>query len=210
MSPHGELPAEVVRILELVLAGHCEWMMSKAFDADGREKRMWTRPGSGELVGLVERADFHLSQEVRLGPGRPKIKRSIVDYLGCLWVRTDSKAAAARLARFRPEPSVVLREGVSSRFWALWWLDRLWNADVILRANERISYNVGAPRKGASPDELWVPAPGSCLRVGRTRPAPVAVVSAPGHLWKIQQVTKRLKDAPDRNAWRDLPAVREA
>lgn len=139
----------------------------------------------------------------------PRARRE-VRYAGlssALWCRVETRQAWERLQRFRPEPTIVLREGSSSRADAIWALDRCLTLDWTVRGCERLSYNLGGVRKHANPDEYLLHPPGSCLRDGRTRPIPVVTAACTDAIYHPKQVVGRLKDAPARDAWRERSAA---
>jgi len=76
-----------------------------------------------------------------------------------------------RLGWFRPAPSLILREGSSSRRLAFWPLEHPVRWVGVNRGNRRIAHRLRAPKKHSEPENLWIPAPGTCLRVGRTPPS---------------------------------------
>lgn len=123
-----------------------------------------------------------------------------------LWARVEGKKEAAALERFRPRPTLVVREGSTSRMVALWSLRRPLSYDWLVRANRRIAHKLFGPKKWAEA-EFMLPCPGSCLRTGRARPVPVHVESFdPAAIYVPREVVGGLKDAPDPNAWREAAA----
>jgi hypothetical protein len=124
-----------------------------------------------------------------------------------LWARVEGKKEAQALARFRPVPTLVLREGSTQRYVALWELDRELNYDWLLRANRRIAHKLFAPKKWTDAEFVFA-APGSCLRSGRSRPVPVRVESfEPAGIYRPRDVVGKLKEAPDPDAWRERTAA---
>lgn len=119
-----------------------------------------------------------------------------------LWCRVEGKSQERELLRFRPSPTLVVREGSTSRRVALWALRRPLEFDWLDRANRRIAHRLWAPKKWSAA-EFQFPAPGSCLRVGRSRPVPiVAEWFDPVALFSPRQVVGALREAPSPNAWR--------
>lgn len=123
-----------------------------------------------------------------------------------LWARVEGKREAQALARFRPVPSIVLREGSTSRYVALWQLRNPLGYEWLVRANRRIAHKLFAPKKWVAP-EFEFAVPGSCLRAGRSRPVPVRVESLSDVVYTPRQVVGALKEAPDPAAWRDKVAA---
>lgn len=132
----------------------------------------------------------------------PRRERSGL-YLGLstvMWARLDTGKQADELARFRPAPTVVLREGSSVRRVALWWVSAALNVVQLERGNKRIAHALGAKKKHATPDELFHP-PGVVLRFGRERrPLVVHVEHWSGERFTPGQVAGALRDAPE--PWR--------
>lgn len=119
-----------------------------------------------------------------------------------LWARVESKASAARLARFDPAPTLVLREGSSARRVALWALCAPLGRGWTERANRRIAHALGGPKKWCG-ESFSFPVPGTVLRVGRSRPVPVVVESRCDGLYRPREVVGGLREAPDPEAWRE-------
>lgn len=124
------------------------------------------------------------------------------DRARCLWARVEGKKDAQALLKFRPVPSMVLREGSTSRLVALWELERPLNYEWVLRANKRIAHKLFAPKKWTDLEFVF-PAPGSCLRADRARPVPVRVESWSGRVYTPRAIVGGLKEAPDPAAWRE-------
>jgi hypothetical protein len=167
------------------------------YDFEAGDDYGWAR-----MVWLMAR-----DRDVRLSTGvRRRREFGSCGDAAVLWVRTEGKAQAAALKRFRPSPTVVLSEGSTSRKVALWSLDRPWGFEVIERANRRLAYALRTAPKW-SVLEFDFAAPGSCLRAGRARPVPVVVewMDARG-VYTARQVVGALKEPPSRDAWRGVAA----
>ena len=166
----------------------------------------WERPGAagaGERVAArVRWLDEEYSAECALGMGRPSFGFGTTTRVGCLWVVVSGGDQNDRLRRFRPYPSMVLREGGSSRRTALWLLERPLHYADALRANKRIAYRLRAVQKHADPDGFVVPCPGSFLRAGRARPVPIIVTRLVADSWRSRDLVGRLKDPPVADGWR--------
>jgi hypothetical protein len=108
-----------------------------------------------------------------------------------------------RARRFRPVPSIVLRFGGSSDRLLLWGLDEPVSVFELAARNERLSYALRAPRTRCDAGGLRVPLPGTFLRLGRQRPAPVLVTRMDAASYSLAEVSGRLKDPPSRDAWRE-------
>lgn len=174
---------------------------------------LWPRNDSRHLQQLVAHHEPEWSAELLCGfprsrPGHHEaIAGGPVSWPGAmplplLWTRTENKDSARRLERFRPAPSLLLREGDTVRHIAFWLVRRPLTWSQLERANKRIAHNVGAPKKYADPDTFTFPLPGTFLRRGRTRPVPVTVESMSLETHTAKAIVGRLKDAPDPDAWR--------
>jgi hypothetical protein len=151
---------------------------------------------------LSEDRDVVLSAGSRRRRGMGTCDRAAV-----LWCRVESRKQADALRRFRPSPTLVVREGESCRMTALWSLRRPLAYEWLLRANKRIAHRLGAAKKWAEP-EFTFPAPGSCLRAGRSRPVPVRVEFwQPCAIFTAREVVGHLRDAPNPDAWREAAAA---
>lgn len=190
--------------LDLYL-GHAGGWMPVDRRRDGRDKRWWHRPGrpgSADLLGrTIAELDARYSDETLLGLPWHEREAGGTTYATALWCRIEGKDQQRRAARFRPLPSVVIREGLTTRRWLLWPLRSRESYFDVLEANRRIAYRLRAVQKWADPDKLWIPAPGTCLRVGRARPVPVVVSRLTLDSFDLKAVVGRLKDPPVQKWW---------
>lgn len=129
----------------------------------------------------------------------------------CLWVRTETGRAQQLLGRFRPRPTLVVREGDSVRCVALWALSESLSTEPrwmrygrghswLEEANRRLAHELDCPKKHASPWFAFNP-PGAILREGRKQPALHHVVYRSEGLYQPRQVVGHLAPAPDPKAW---------
>lgn len=176
---------------------HVEWST-----IDGRRRvdgvaAAERRPWLALVTALAEDRDVLLGVAPRKQPAF-----GTADMARVLWVRTESKKQVDALKAFRPSPTLVLQEGGTTRMVALWALRQTLGYEWLLRANKRIAHRLGAAKKWSAP-EFAFPAPGSCLRAGRSRPVLVHVefFDSAGY-FRPRDVVAGLKDAPDANAWR--------
>ncbi len=180
---------------------HGVWMPLEHWsERDGR-RTDWTRlQDPGLLTAWVSSCD-HEARQVLLGLPRERFGGGVA-VASLLWVMTEGGEQTKRLQAFRPLPSMVLRVGSGSLRLSFWALESALRSQDVERANKRLAYSLGAVQKHADPDRLEIPAPGTCVREGRTRPAPVTVsrLSVDSCGWDI---VGRLKDPPDADAWRD-------
>lgn len=158
--------------------------------------------GPGDWLRIVTR--MCEDREVLLAAAaRPRRGFGSCGSTAVLWARVEGKKDAQALARFRPRPTLLLREGSTSRYVAVWSLRRPLSYDWMVRGNKRIAHKLFAPKKWAGDAEFMFPCPGSCLRVGRARAVPVRLERFdPAALYVARDVVGKLKDAPDPNAWR--------
>lgn len=169
---------------------------------DGRRVRHDV--GTGELeryMGLLEYLGETEEVAVSLVP-RPERGWGTASRSNVLWVRSESKAQLEFLRKLRARPSIVLREGHTVRYLAIWELHEPIGYDVTVRFNKRLAHAIRAPKKYAEPEELFVP-PGACLRDERSRPVPIIHAGGSSRVWTPEQVAGGLRDAPDPDAWRD-------
>lgn len=124
-----------------------------------------------------------------------------------LWARCESRREAEALRRFRPVPSIVLREGSTCRLVALWQLPNPLNYEWVVRANRRIAHKLWGAKKWGTDLEFAFAVPGSCLRAGRARPVPVRVEAFGGGVYLPRDVVGKLKEAPDPSSWREKAAA---
>lgn len=113
-----------------------------------------------------------------------------------LWAATGSGGAVSRLRTFRPLPSVVIREGVTTRYVAFWALEEP-PADLE-HALRKIGHHLGGPNKYAGAKQSFTfHLPGTILRAGRQRPLPVELVRYEPEIVTAAQVLGRLREPPD-------------
>jgi hypothetical protein len=193
MSPHAAQFSEALRALDLLMGWHGGWF---PIDYDG-DKRTYHRCGNPRgLVRMVRTWDERWSEEMLLRLPWPSMSSGGPIGATVLWARVEGKDQVARAQRFRPLPTMVIREGASSRRLLLWALDEWRDYFDVEKANKRIAYRLRSKQCDGLPERLRVPAPGTCLRVGRTRPVPVVVARLEPVRFSINAVAGRLKDPP--------------
>lgn len=201
---------EALEALELFLSSSGGWMpkwlRAGVPNPPWRGGRLyWDQCGrlgsTRRLVDLVRHHDEQFSSEIELGV--PRRSREIFDVhdVPILWCRIEGKDQERRARALRPFPSLVLQEGSSSRRLLIWALARAVSYADCEKLNRRIAYRVGAVQKHAAPEHLRIPAPGTCLRVGRARPVPIVVGRLTTDTYTGEQVAGRLKDPPDVKWW---------
>lgn len=117
-----------------------------------------------------------------------------------LWARLESPACATGLAQLPVSPSLVVREGGSSRRWALWALSRPLSGDWITQANERISFALKG-RRGAADASACFPSPFTRL-THKARPVKLYAEYESGSYATARQIVGRLRDAPATDGWK--------
>lgn len=151
-----------------------------------------------ETVRLAHDRNF----EVAVSLPRPQRGWGTVGSASLLWCRVEGTEQVQRAARFRPLPTMVVREGQSSRRLLMWALDDRLPYERVLDFNRRIAYHLRAVQKHADPDRLMVSMPGTVLHVGRSRPVAVtasrlALGERDCPVFGAEQVAGRLKAPPD-------------
>jgi hypothetical protein len=109
-----------------------------------------------------------------------------------LWAFFSRPDSCRRLERFRPAPTLVWREGRSSRRWAAWGLSAPLSPAFVQQATERLSHYLGGLRKAGRPDAL-IASPFS----GRW-----AVEFHQPETYTPRQIVGGLRDAPDPHQWK--------
>lgn len=181
------------------------WMPVERRRDAGHARMWWHHCGQADsgrvLAETVRGLDERWSPEIRLGLPQSRRWNGGVGAVTVLWAVVEGSDQVARAQRFRPRPSMVVRAGVGSRRWLLWALDRPAGYFDVQAANRRLAYALHATQKHGDPDGLSLPAPGSCLRVGRARPVPVVVSRLSVETFALRAVVGRLKEPPPRDAW---------
>lgn len=186
--------------LETRSAGHGENAQSNWTRVDGPTPRL-------ELARRILRTDARLSRETRISLGRREDGHRSSAAATVAWVVTHDKDGAGRLARFSRKPTIVMREGSSSRLHALWLLDQAYPHEDVVRANKRLAYALRTRQNRGDPDEVLFPAPGTCLRSGCKRPIPVGCEVLEGdRVYGLGGLVRGLKDPPDPDAWKTRAA----
>lgn len=202
-------PAEAIAQLVFYLGLSGDGELPVFVDAAPNPRRRYdcaalTRAGAG-IGRFSARQDAECNAEVAIGLPRTAefVYRSSVLYA---WVSGSAQASAAK--RFKPVPHIVLRIGNSSERLLIWVLKRPVSEEKALRYCERISYCLGAARTRCKPDALRVPLPGTFMRAGRQRPAPVLVtrLADVARGLDAEQIAGRLREPPSRDLWRERQA----
>lgn len=126
-------------------------------------------------------------------PGWRDLGRSSV-----LWCRVDSGASVQRLERFKPQPTIVVREGSSVRHLALWWLATSISAEHVEQANRRLAHALGVVSKKWCRPGFMAHPPGTVLMSVGKRPAVVHASHVSTDRFTARDVVGHLRDAPVR------------
>lgn len=117
-----------------------------------------------------------------------------------LWARLDRPEAGERLAQVPLAPTLVLREGRSSRRYAFWALSRPLSGDWVTKANARLSHACKG-RRGAGDASQLVLSPFTRL-TSATRPVAVAIEYESDTYATAREIVGRLPDAPATDGWK--------
>ena len=122
--------------------------MGQVFDRPDRLRGLATR-----AIALGRRTDVYVgcAPRTRRHGGRDAVERAFV-----LWADCDGETAVAALAKFEPEPAIVIASGTGSNCHAYWQLSEPLARDEVERANRRLAYALGAD-----------PASADCARILR-------------------------------------------
>jgi hypothetical protein len=202
---HAAHGPEALRALEHTIGWRGGWVPVYRYRGERPTARMlWHHAGMpGSAVGLeraVRLSDEH-SDEILIGLPQARRWNEGVAGATVLWARIEGSDQLKRARSFRPLPSIVVQEGASSRRWLIWALSEWADYRDLQDANRRVAYNLGAVQKYGDPDGFLVPAPGTCLRVGRSRPVPVVCGRLSPATYTLKQVAGRLKEPPAKDAW---------
>ena len=190
-----------LRALDLLMGWKDPWMPVRR-RRDRSERSCWHHCGSdpGALATLVGRCDELYSDEVLLGlPERERGKFPCGATI--LWARVEGPQQIKRAHQFRPLPSVAVQ--VNGVRWLIWPLNVWLPYFDVEERNRKIAYRLGATQKFGVPENFWMPAPGSCLRVDRVRPVPVVCRRLEPQVFSPDVVTGRLKNPPEKFDWRE-------
>jgi hypothetical protein len=168
---------------------------------NGRRKlrRGW-RDGP-ELHRLASRLDLERSAEVSVG--LPEVNGWVMAST-VLWASVRGSEQVERVRTFRRKPSVVLKLGLGSERLCLWLLREPVDVGLVEAANRKLAYALRAVQKGGRAEDLRVPLPGTFLRLGRARPAPVTVTRLDlDAVFTHRGLVGGLKDPPPADLWRE-------
>jgi hypothetical protein len=209
---HAVQGPAALQALEQIVGWSGGWLPLHRHRA-GLEPRMWWQethvPGSPRrLVDAVRLWDERFSEEVLVGLPQLRPFNGGVGQCTVLWARVEGKDQERRARSFRPLPSMVLQEGSSSRRWLIWSLREVAGYFQAQAANRKLAYALGATQKYGDPDVFLVPAPGTCLRVDRSRPVPVVCTRLTMADYTLDGVVGRLKEPPELKPFWERKAAR--
>lgn len=168
--------------------------------AIGHHQRI-ARGGARLLAETVQRFDERFSEEIAMRLPRHQRGFGTVQRSSVLWCRIEGTREYEKALRHKPRPTMVLQEGTSSRRLLLWGLLDSVGWERCVDLNRRLAYRFGARQNRSDPDLLEIPLPGTCLRVGRSRPVPVRVARLTGDVWEADKVAGWLREPPPADAW---------
>lgn len=117
-----------------------------------------------------------------------------------LWARLDRPECGDRLARLPVGPTLVVREGRSSRRYALWALSRPLYGDWIDRANGRLAHACKGRRRAGDASALIL-SPFTRL-TNAAHSVSVYVEYESDSYATAREIVGRLSEAPSLDAWR--------
>jgi hypothetical protein len=195
--------------IEVILGSAGGFLELAAQWPSGEAGSAWLAPRARDLARYVlMQEDQGANQELFLA--RPKRLWGSPTRFPVLWCRIVDRPGAQRLRETAfarsvlPVPTVVLREGGSSRYVALWALRRPLTAwDDVVRWNERLSFALSGRRRFANPDHFSLVPPGAVIREDGKRPCPVMATRVGLEDYDVEEVVGGLRDAPDLDALRE-------
>lgn len=119
----------------------------------------------------------------------------------CLWARVTTGESARRLAEFRPQPTLTIREGKTCKRTALWALTQPLELPWAHELSRRLAHRFCAPKKFAAV-EFELHPPSTVLRSARSKPLEVTVERVVEECYGAREVAGGLPQSPDPEAWR--------
>lgn len=153
------------------------------------------------VANAARHFDFDSSFEVAVG-----LPRTAEFVYNCtiLWAWVKTGEQERRAAKFTPAPAVVLKVGDSKERLMIWPLRNHVLESRARDLNGRLSYALHAPRTRGVPERLRVPLPGTFMRVGRLRPAPIVLTRFDADTtFEADEVAGALREPPALDAWRE-------
>lgn len=135
------------------------WFDLRAIGRDGRVAHRFVRVTDVEAAAAFvdayqDHRDVYVGVAIRT---RRAGGRVAVDAVTTLWADCDTEESAARLATFRPAPSVIVRSGGASGRHAYWLLDEAVSSAAAERVNRALAAALGADHRCAHAAALLRP-----------------------------------------------------
>jgi hypothetical protein len=144
-----------------------------------------------------------LQESAEVAVGLPAVNGCVLAST-VLWASVRGSEQVERVRTFRRKPSIVLKLGCGSERLLLWLLGEPVDVGLVESANRKLAYALRAVQKGGRAEELRVPLPGTFLRLGRARPAPITVTRLDlGAVFTHHVLVGGLKDPPPPDLWRE-------
>ena len=175
----------------------------------GPHEVIWRQGPAQDLTGIVRFLDEEFTDEIHLGVPEMEPWSGGVGFASMLWAVVEGTDQLARARRFRPLPSLVLQAGSGTRRWLIWALEERVGYYELQDANRKLAYHLRATQRHGDADRAWFPAPGTCLREGRSRPVPVRVARLTTDAFRAESVVGRLKEPPAKDAWLESAGFRK-
>lgn len=168
----------------------------------GDRVRLFWRPARAPgLSSLVRDLDERYSDEIAVGLPQRERWNGGVGTATVAWCWVEGSAQVDRAMRHRPLPTMALTFGGGSRRLLLWGLEAPVRWLELQAANKRLAYAFGARQRDGDPDGLRIPMPGTCLRAGRSRPAPVVCSRLTVATFDLAAVAGHLREPPEPAKW---------
>jgi len=201
MSPHQATFREALRALDLILGWRHPWLPLEIRNPE-RSYTFWHQCGDGRrLAKVVADVDTKTDDEVTIGLPQARQGGGVMG-ASVLWCRVQTREQYRRAGAFRPLPTLVIREGNTTRRLLIWALREWLDYFDVEELNKRIAYKIGAVQKYGLPEEFACPAPGTFLRIDRSRPIPVVVSRLEATMFTPAMAT-RLRKPPPAYDWRN-------
>lgn len=157
----------------------------------------WVACERGDILARLLRAD---DCEVSMVPRTDKHPFAL-GRAWVLWARLEAPECARRLECLRVGPTLVAREGASSRRTVLWALSEPLDGPWITRATERLSWALKGRRSAADASAL-VLSPFTRVTVRRKKPQRVWIEYQSDSYATARQIVGALADAPAADGWK--------
>jgi hypothetical protein len=181
--------AKLAALLELQERGYFEVQSALGVERIAAERVSALLPVLGELTWVHEPA-VNAVPLVKPGEYLARVPSRLI------WARTRSGRAAELLRRFRPRPSLVLRDGATVRYTAFWALEEPLRFDHVERANKRLAKHLNAGGYDDAAIGFTFFLPGTMVRLGRRSTLPIQLAYCELRTCTAREVVGKLKDPP--------------